>query len=32
MKYAKIDKFEIVNGEGIGISLYTQGCRFHCKN
>lgn len=32
MKYAKIDKFEIVNGEDIGISVYTYGCIFHCKN
>lgn len=32
MKYAKIDKFEIVNGEDVGISVYTYGCIFHCKN
>jgi anaerobic ribonucleoside-triphosphate reductase activating protein len=23
---------DISNGEGIGISLFVQGCRFHCKN
>ena len=32
MRYAKIDKFEIVNGEDVGISVYTYGCIFHCKN
>lgn len=32
MRFAKIENFEIRNGKGIGISLYTQGCRFHCKN
>ena len=23
---------DISNGEGIGISLFVQGCHFHCKN
>ena len=23
---------DITNGEGIGISLFVQGCHFHCKN
>ena len=23
---------DIANGEGIGISLFVQGCHFHCKN
>lgn len=32
MRYAKIDKCEVVNGEGIGVALFTQGCPFHCKN
>lgn len=32
MRYAKIESFEICNGEGIGISLFVQGCNFHCKN
>lgn len=31
MRYAKIDKCEYVNGEGVGVSLYVQGCHFHCK-
>lgn len=31
MRYAKIDNFEYTNGKGIGISLYVQGCDFHCK-
>lgn len=32
MKYAQIRKMDITNGEGIGVSLFTQGCPFHCKN
>lgn len=32
MRYAQIRSLDISNGEGIGIALYTQGCRFHCKN
>ncbi|WP_395546891.1 MULTISPECIES: anaerobic ribonucleoside-triphosphate reductase activating protein [unclassified Lacrimispora] len=32
IRYAKIRSMDISNGEGIGISLFTQGCRFHCKN
>lgn len=32
MKYAKIINEDMVNGIGIGIALFTQGCRFHCKN
>lgn len=31
MRYSKIDEFEIVNGEGVGVSIYTQGCPFHCE-
>ncbi len=31
MKYARIDECEICNGIGVGVSLYTQGCIFHCK-
>ena len=23
---------DISNGEGVGISLFVQGCHFHCKN
>jgi len=32
IRYAKIRSMDISNGEGIGISLFTQGCHFHCKN
>lgn len=32
MRYNSIDKFEVCNGTGIGISLFVQGCPFHCKN
>lgn len=32
MRFAKIDKLEYVNGKGIGVSLYVQGCYHHCKN
>lgn len=31
MKYAQIVPFEVCNGEGIGISLFVQGCHFHCN-
>lgn len=31
MKYASIRELDISNGEGIGISLFVQGCSFHCK-
>lgn len=31
-RYASIRKMDISNGEGIGISLFVQGCHFHCKN
>ena len=32
MNYAKIRKLDVTNGEGIGVSLFVQGCQFHCKN
>jgi anaerobic ribonucleoside-triphosphate reductase activating protein len=32
MRYAQIRKMDISNGCGIGVSLFTQGCRIHCKN
>lgn len=32
IKYAQIRKMDISNGRGIGVSLFTQGCPFHCKN
>lgn len=31
MRYAQIRKMDISNGEGIGVSLFVQGCHFHCK-
>ena len=30
MRYAQILPFEVCNGEGIGCSLFVQGCHFHC--
>lgn len=30
MKYNLIDECEAINGEGFGVSLYTQGCPYHC--
>lgn len=32
MRYAQIDKCNVNNGEGVGISLFVQGCDFRCKN
>lgn len=31
MKYIKIKPNDVVNGEGIMVSLWTQGCPHHCK-
>lgn len=31
MRYAKIREMDISNGEGVGISLFVQGCHFHCS-
>ena len=31
MRYANIVSFDICNGEGIGVSLFVQGCHFKCK-
>lgn len=31
MRYAQIRKMDISNGEGIGVSLFIQGCSQHCK-
>lgn len=31
MRYAKIKKMDIANGKGIRVSLFVQGCKFHCK-
>lgn len=32
MRYANINKFDIVNGIGIACSLFVQGCSHHCYN
>lgn len=31
MRYSKIRKMDISNGEGIGVALFVQGCHFHCE-
>lgn len=32
MRYAQIRTIDVTNGEGFGMSLFVQGCHFHCKN
>lgn len=32
MRYNQIRECDIANGEGIGVALFVQGCRFKCKN
>ena len=32
MNYAKIKHWDIANGEGIRVSLFVSGCKFHCKD
>lgn len=32
MRYSSIRKMDISNGEGVGVSLFVQGCHFHCYN
>lgn len=32
MRYNKIRKMDISNGEGIRVSIFMQGCAFNCKN
>lgn len=32
MRYNKIRKMDIANGPGIRVSVFMQGCTFHCKN
>lgn len=32
MRYNKIRTMDISNGEGVRVSLFVQGCEFHCKN
>ena len=31
MRYVQITPFEVCNGKGAGVSLFVQGCPFHCK-
>ena len=32
MRYNKIRKMDISNGEGVRVSIFFQGCSFHCKD
>jgi len=32
MRYNKIRKMDISNGPGVRVSIFEQGCAFHCKN
>lgn len=32
MRYSQIRSMDISNGEGVGVSLFVQGCPFHCFN
>ena len=32
MRYSRIRKTDIANGPGIRVSIFMQGCAFHCKN
>lgn len=32
IRYAQIRSLDLSNGEGIGIALFVQGCRFRCSN
>ena len=32
MRFASMRNLDISNGEGVGVSLFVQGCPFHCKN
>lgn len=32
MRYANIRSLDVTNGEGTGVSLFVQGCNFHCYN
>lgn len=31
MRYTKIKENDVINGEGICVSVWTQGCPHHCK-
>ncbi len=32
MRYNKIRKMDISNGPGVRVSIFMQGCAFHCEN
>ena len=32
MRYSKIRKMDISNGEGVRVSIFMQGCAFNCLN
>ncbi len=32
MRYNKIRKMDIADGPGVRVSVFFQGCAFHCKN
>lgn len=32
MRIAQIRKMDISNGSGIGVSIFTRGCPYHCPN
>lgn len=32
IRYASMRSLDISNGEGTGVSLFVQGCHFHCYN
>lgn len=32
IRYASIRSMDISNGEGVGVTLFVQGCNFHCYN